>query len=170
MDRKIFNIPILTNSPQFSRLMWGVVILLVVAAFIIPRVDMSIQHDSPRAQAVPDPFDDAVVAIEEELEANRLDTQDRDQAYRLAPLLKSRALTNAGPMTPSEMIWVVEHLQEYRPQIASQPSEAARETLRRHRNDLLFEELPRLDPERGSKALNEIRRAYLEALEIDPAQ
>lgn len=170
LRRPFQNIPILSESKHLSRLMWGVVALLVLAAYIFPRIDTSLQHDSPRADATPDPFAEEVVEIEQLLEAGELESIDASQALPLAPLLKARALTSAGPMTHGEMIFAAQHLMEYQPQIAAQPDRPSRETLRRHRNSLLYEELPRLDPQRGDRALDEVRQAYLEAFGVDPAR
>lgn len=169
-QKRFFNLPVLAHSPIFARLMWGLAILLVFAAFILPKVDTSLQHESPRAQATPDPFDEEVVALEEAFDAGELADVDPDHALSLATQLKARALTDAGPVTYSEMIWAAEHFDDFQPQIADQPDRASRETLRRHRNALLMETLPRLDEERTDQALNEIRRAYIEAFDVDPAQ
>ncbi len=170
MAKTLLKIPTLANSRHFPRLIWGFAILLIIAILVIPRIDRSLQEDSPRADATPDPFAEEVVEMEEKLQGGTLSEVDEEEALAAATLLKARSLTEAGPMTPTEIIFAVDHFDDFRPQIAAQPDTPSKETLRRHRNALLFEELPRLDEERGAQALDEIRRAYLEAFEIDPAQ
>ena len=159
----------LTESKHLSKIIWGGAILLLLATIVVPRVDFSMQVDSPRADATPDPFDEQVERLEERMRSGSLGDADPHLAVRLAPMLKARSLTEAGPMAPTEIIWAVEWIEEYQPQIASQPTVPARETMRNYRNDLLVEELSRLDEDRARAALDEVRKHYRDAFDIDPA-
>ena len=152
-----------------SRIIWGGCAILLFLVFVVPSVDFSRQDDTPRVLGTPDPFADFVIDAEELLHNGRLAELDQDDAYRIAPLLKARALTKAGPIAPHEMEIVVEFIDEYRPQIAGQSGEGSRRALRNHRDELMLKELPRLDPEKAQAAMKEIRLAYDEAFDIDPS-
>ena len=159
----------LTESRHFSKIIWGAAVVLLILAVIVPNVDYSLQEDSPRADATTRPFGDSIDAMEAKLNDGRLANADPNAALAMATILKARALTAAGPMAHDEIVWAVDHLDDYQPQIADQQDRARRETVRNHRNRLLFEELPRLSPDEGSEVLNEVRRAYIEAFDVDPA-
>lgn len=159
----------LTESKYFSKFIWAGAIFLLVATVIIPRVDFSLQKDSPRADATPDPFGEPINQMERLLRDGRLGDATAEEALRLAPALKARSLTAAGPMASSEIVWTVEKLEEYQPQIRAQPDEASEDALRNHRNELIFDALPRLDRQKGKESLDSVRQAYIDAIGVDPA-
>lgn len=158
-----------SDNKKWSRLIWGAAIFLLAAAFIIPNVDFSLQVDSPRADATPDPFDERVVDFEKRFDRGDVDEVDADEALQYAPYLKARSLTDAGPMTAGQIIRIVDEIEEFQSQIAEQPTAASRAALRSHRNEVILEELPRLDEERAVEALDEVRGRYIEVFEVDPA-
>ena len=160
----------ITESKHFSKIIWGGAIFLLVATLIIPRVDFSLQQDSPRANMTPDPFDDRIVELENRLHDGRLSKADPEISLMYATALKARALTDAGPMTSAEIVWTVEQLDDYQSQIADQPTAASQQALREHRNDLILDELPRLDRQQATDAFDSVRRAYLDAFGVDPAK
>ncbi len=159
----------LTESKHLSKIIWGAAVVLLIATIIVPNVDFSLQVDSPRADATPDPFDERVTELEAKIGDGRFADADADDALRLAAMIKARALTEAGPMTVTEIVWTIETIEEFQPQIAAQPDAASRETLRNHRNDLIADELPRLDRQKALSVLDEKRALYRDTFGVDPA-
>ncbi|RAL22140.1 hypothetical protein DL240_09805 [Lujinxingia litoralis] len=147
---------------------WTACAILILLSLVLPRVDMSIQHESPRAQATFDPFDPAIIELEEHLTRGDLGDWEVAEARRQLPLLKARALARVGPMTPVEMKRTAEMLADYAPQIASQ-SEGSAQALRAHRDTLLASELPRLQPERITRALEATRQSFESAASTQEA-
>ncbi len=159
----------LTKSKYFAHFIWGGALFLIVATVVIPQVDISLQMDSPRADANPDPFSDEVVAFEEALLNDALTPDDADLGLRISPLIKARALTDAGPMTSGEIRWTADHIDDFQSQIGAQSQHRARLMLWNHRNEQLLDELPRLDEERALNALDDRQQRYRDQLLIDPA-
>ncbi|TXD35985.1 hypothetical protein FRC98_15045 [Lujinxingia vulgaris] len=137
---------------------WTACALLILLSIVLPQVDMSIQHESPRAEASYDPFDPAIIALESHLEQRQLGDWNPEEARAQLPLLQARALARVGPMTPVEMERVAALLDEYAPQIASQP-EGSAQALRAHRDHLIAESLPRHNAEAISAALEATRQS-----------
>lgn len=159
----------ITESRHLSKFIWGAAVLLLVATVIIPRVDFSLQVDSPRADATPDPFGDDIEELDRLVRTDQLADADPQTAIRLAPMIKARGLTEAGPMTVTDIRWTVEILEDYQPQLAAQPNAAARATLRDHRNQLITDELVRLDAQEAVAVLDAIRQQYIDTFGVDPA-
>lgn len=137
---------------------WTACAILIGLSIVLPRVDMSIQHDSPRAETIFDPFDPAIVTLEEHLAEGHIGNWEPAEALAQLPLLQARALARVGPMTPVEMARVAELLDEYAPQIASQPDGSA-QALRAHRDHLIAQSLPRLPEESVSVTLAQTRQS-----------
>lgn len=137
---------------------WTACALLILLSIVLPQVDMSIQHESPRAEANFDPFDPAIIALESHLAQQRVGDWEPDQVRAQLPLLQARALARIGPMTPVEMERVAALIDEYAPQIASQP-EGSAEALRAHRDHLIAESLPRLNADAIRNALEKTRQS-----------
>lgn len=160
----------LFDSPFARRILWGATALLLLLAFIIPRLDFTPALEVAHATSRPDLFDDETIAAEALLRSDELRLLSPQEAQELLPLLKARALTASGPMTPQEIQIALEILDEYQPQIASQPTAASRATLRRHRNSLILDYLPRQDRLAAFKALDEVLQAYIQTFGHDPSE
>ena len=162
-------LPEAEQTKKVSWFLWGAAFFLIAAAFIVPNVDFSLQEDSPRADATSDPFRAEVHELEATFQQEGLVDVDPQRAVDHAPLLKARALTRIGSMSAVEVIDVADTIEEYQPQIAAQPDAARRVTMRNHRNDLIFDELHRVDKDDGVRLFDEIRDEFIETLDVDPA-
>lgn len=143
--------------------------MLLLLTFIMPRVEVGRHAESPREIQRPRLFEDEVRQVEVHLQAGTLSEVDQAVALSLAPSLKVRALSRVGSMTPREMEEAVELLEEFQIEIGAQPTRATRETMRHHRNQLLFERFQRVDADQGVVALDAVREAFLETFDVDPA-
>lgn len=147
----------LLQSRYLGRIIWAVFGLLLLAALIIPGSSRS--GDAPRPGGPPalDAFSSRV--IEAELSLKDGQSLTAEEARELEPYLKVRALTKAGPMTPEEMDDIAGLLRDYQAELEALPDPVSRQTLRNHRNRLLFDAHRRLDKEVGQIALQELREA-----------
>lgn len=155
----------LLQSRFASKFIWAAFGILFLVIFLFP----SNRPDETNPDALPfDAFHPAVIAAEELASQNALHTLSADEIQRVAPYLKVRALTTAGPMTPEEMDAIVAIIKEYQPEIARAPNEATRQTIRNHRDRQIFDAHPRLDPKRGARALEGVRQTTHDALNRSP--
>ncbi len=162
-------LPEVEKTKKVSKFLWGAALVLIIAAFAIPEIDFTLQEDSPRADAIPDPFDQRVRDFEAVYHNGELADADPDRALDYAPHLKARALTDVGPMSAEQLIGVVDIIEEYRPQIAAQPDQRSRLSLRHHRNEQIVADLHRLDDEQAVAAIDAVRDDYIEAFDLDPS-
>ncbi len=154
---------------KLSKLFWAVVFFLVIAAVVIPQMDITVQEDSPRAQDLTDPFDEAVHELDMQYREQGLESLDPQQAVEVAPLLKARSLADVGSVSAEEITAVAEHIESYQYQIAQQPDEARRTTVRNHRNDEILELAPPVYPDRAIENIDEIRADFIDELGVDPS-
>ncbi len=159
----------LSESKYFAHILWAGAFFLIIATVVIPQVDFSLQIDSPRADATPDPFTDDVVAFEEALLNEALSPDDADEGLQLSAMIKARSLTDAGPMSSGELRWATELIEDFQSQIRAQSDNRARLMLWNQRNEKLLDQLPRLDEERALQALDDRQQRYRDQLGIDPA-
>jgi hypothetical protein len=133
----------------------GVVIVLVVAGFLVPRgwVEGAREHV---AQGRPEPidvFDARSAALDAALDADApLDEAQRAAARARRPQLIARRLLGAGPMSGPEVALLLEQIQGWDAELEGQP-EASRRTLRRYHAKRLVEQVPRVDEAAATEAL-----------------
>lgn len=157
-----------TKSKKVSKVLWAFAFFLIVAAFVIPQVDISLQQDSPRAQDITDPFAEPIHQFHLQYREQGLAAVDPQQAVDFAPMLKARSLADVGSVSAEEIAEIADLIEHHQHQIASQPDQVRRETFRNHRNEQILELAPRVDGERAIEAIDEIRADYIDELGVDP--
>lgn len=162
-------LPEVSKSKKVSRFFWAATFFLIVAAFVVPQVDFSLQEDSPRADDATDPFAPAVHEFDRRYSDQGLESSDPQKALDFAPLIKARALTEAGPLSEVEAIETAETIEKFRPQIAEQQTEGSRAALRNHRNEQIADNLTRIEHDDAVDVLDEVRDDYIDAFGVDPS-
>lgn len=152
-------------SKHLSRLMWGVALLLVVLAFVVPNIESSLSDDP---DGPVDAFDEKVQAFEKRLERGEPTPEDADRALEYAAFIKARSLTEAGSLSAPEVASAVDRIDKYQSQIANQPDMASRKTLRNRRTELIVEDTAQLDEDGARDALDSVRQDYRELFGFDP--
>lgn len=158
-----------SRPKKVSKLFWALAFFLVVAALIVPNFDFSLQEESPRADAVTDPFDQQVHEFDMHYREYGLTDLDVEQAIEYAPMIKARALADAGSVSAVEVIAAAETIEKYQHQIADQPDEGSRATLRNHRNAEIIENLVHVDQQKAVEAFDGVRADYIDTFDVDPA-
>lgn len=133
----------------------GVVIVLVVAGFMVPRgwVEGSREHVARGRPEPLDVFDARSAALDAALEADAaLDEAQRAGVRARRPQLIARRLLAAGPMSGPEVERLLEQIEGWDAELEGQP-EASRRTLRRRQARRLVEQMPRVDEEAAAAAL-----------------
>ncbi len=140
-------------------LLWTALALLVLlGALLVPlewvdQVGDFIGEQGSETSA----FAEDVARVDGALRAGEDPGVSNEELRLMLPHLQLRRMLDTGPMTAGEVNEATELLVEFNAQIASQEKEGSRQALRKQRNRELADKFPRLDDEKLSDALEELR-------------
>ena len=136
-------------------MLWAGVALLLLAAIYAPVSRPDIPDEAVDIMRM-DAFSPLVIAIDRNLVHGEPIALSALELRQIEPIVQSRRLLTAGPMTTVDLKLAVDVLRDFQRQLESQEKEGSREAIRHHRNRVLSERFPRLDADKIALVLAEL--------------